>query len=729
MPIDAKNISRRGFLKLSGGVAAAAAAGSVLGPIDPAKAEAPAPGFESRFGVCDMCFNKCGFIARIQNGVVVKLDPNPKFHKSRGMLCARGNAGLKQHYDPDRLKYPLLRQGERGEGRWKQISWDQALDLMAEKFKKIAEKYTRCGVMFMAGTDMQALFVSRFAEAFGSYNVMSHESQCLVSGNRAFLDTFGEVPIPDVLNCKYVAMCGANRFEALVTPDSMDLVTAMKQGCKLVVFDPRYTHTAARAHEWHPIRPGTDMALMLAIAHVLTAEKRYDQKFVAEKCFGLEQLTEHVKPYSPEWAEKETEVPAEAIRRIARELAANAPQAMIYPGRRSSDYKDSTQIRRAFAIVNALLGNWDRPGGLTAARATGLKNPGIETPFYDDNPEKRVDAGPARLMLEETGSFKIARDAVISEKPYPVKGFFTYHVNPVGTVANRAKTIEMYKKLDFAVSMDIVMSDTAWLADLVLPAQSALERQDPCSAVQGASAGACVVMRDPVVDQPYFESRPVFRVMKDLADRLDLAEFFDITIEDYRKKQLAGLPGAMEALLKDGVYYHPSEMYGLYEGKIFKTKSHKIELFNQTYKEMGLDPMPVYRAPARVPEGGYRLVVGRNALLTQTGSQNNSLLVEFVPDNDLWIHPEAAARLKISHGDMVVVSRGEVRQRIRANVTRLTRPDTVYMHSGFGVISKGLTRIYGKGASIAELLNDDMDELTGNMAMHETMVTVAKEGA
>ncbi|MCP3954770.1 MAG: molybdopterin-dependent oxidoreductase, partial [Desulfobacterales bacterium] len=229
-------------------------------------------GPSSMFSACDMCFNKCGLIARVEKGVVKKLDPNPKSLKSRGMLCARGNAGIKQLYDPDRLKYPLLRKGPRGEGRWQRLSWDQALDHAAEQMERIGKKFTRCGFLFMAGTDMQSTFVHRFAEAYGSYNVISHESNCLLSRNRAFLDTFGVVPTPDVLNCKYVIMPGANRFEALVTPDSMDLMTAMRTGSKLVVLDPRYTKTAALASEWHAIKPGTDMAFFLAIAHVMIAE-------------------------------------------------------------------------------------------------------------------------------------------------------------------------------------------------------------------------------------------------------------------------------------------------------------------------------------------------------------------------------------------------------------------------------------------------------------------------
>ncbi|MCB2193080.1 MAG: molybdopterin-dependent oxidoreductase, partial [Deltaproteobacteria bacterium] len=403
--------------------------------------------------------------------------------------------------------------------------------------------------------------------------------------------------------------------------------------------------------------------------------------------------------------------------------------AMVYPGRRSSNYTDSTQIRRSYAIVNALLGNWDRPGGLTAARVVGLSG-GVpfEAPFYEDNPEDRIDAGKATLMFPEEGSFKLARDAVLSGKPYPVKGFFLYHTNPMQTAANRSKTVAMLNSMEFVVAMDIHMSDTAWMADLVLPSQTYLERQDPCSAQQGSSACACVVMRDPVV-APLYESKPVFWVMQQVAQRMGMGEHFDFTIEQFRDKQLSGLAGAKQALERDGVYYNPSKLYGVYEGKIYKTKSHKIELFNSRYAEMGLEPMPVYTPPK---PGGYarmRMVVGRNAVITQSSSQNNALLSKFQPTNYLWIHPDRAKELDIKDGDWVWVKSSAGKQRIKAKVTYETRPDTVYMATGFGVLSTGLANIYGKGACIAQVLNDDFDSITGNMAMHETWVRVGKEAA
>lgn len=725
-------ISRRSFLKWTGAATAATAVGArtpVLHALVPSEENTASGKVEHHFSVCDMCLNKCGLIARVEKGVVTKLDPNPKFLKSRGMLCARGNAGIAQLYDPDRLKYPLLRKGKRGEGKWQRLSWDQALDYAAEKLKTIAEKYTRCGVLFSPGSDMQSTFVHWFAEVFGSYNVTTHESACLLSRNRAYLDTFGEVPFSDVLHSKYIIMAGANRFEALITPDSIDLMSTKKNGCKLVVLDPRYTKTAALADEWYPIRPGTDMAFFLALTHVIISEKLYDETYAAEKLYGLEQLSEHVKQYSPEWAQNECEIPAKDIRRIARELAAAAPIAMVYPGRRTSDYVNSTQIRRSMAILNGLLGNWDRPGGLLAARQVGLSKVELpEAPWYEDNPDDRLDMGRAHMMFEEEGSFKHMRDAIIEEKPYPIKGWFVYKHNPLQSEANRQRTLEMMEKLDFVLTVDIAMSDTAWMSDLVLPAPSYLERQDPASGLQGSSACACVVTRDPVV-APLFESKPVVEILQGLANRLELAEYFDFSIEEYRKQQLRKLPAAERALKEDGVYYNPSKLYGVYEGKVYKTKSKLIELYNERYAQMGVPPLPVYRSPRQVPSGRFRMVVGRNAYFTHCTTQNNALLHELMPENSLWIHPKPAAALGLKEGDLVEVGSAAGTGELKISLKNGIRQDTVYMASGFGVLSKDLTNIYGKGACIAEILEDYSDELSGNMAMHETFVRVTRKVA
>jgi thiosulfate reductase/polysulfide reductase chain A len=348
-----------------------------------------------------------------------------------------------------------------------------------------------------------------------------------------------------------------------------------------------------------------------------------------------------------------------------------------------------------------------------------------DAPFYEENPDDRVDAGRAQMMFDEEGSFKHTRDAVIEGKPYPVKGWFTYKTNPMQTGANRRKTIEMIHQLDFMMTVDIAMSDTAWMADLVLPAPSYLERQDPVSAFLASSSCSGVLTRDPIVPA-MFESKPVFWIVKELARRLDLGEYFDFTIEDFRKAQLEKLPEVAKAIKEDGVYNIVGHSHNIHGGKPFKTRSKKIELFNSRYEEYGIDPMPVYTSPKRVPDNHFRVVVGRNAYITQSASTNNALLWELEQENSLWIHPDSAQALDIRDGQRVEVKSPAGSGRLKARVTDKTRPDTVYMDTGYGVISKGLSKIYGKGACIAEVLEDYADDISGNMAMHETMVSVRK---
>jgi thiosulfate reductase/polysulfide reductase chain A len=223
-----------------------------------------------------------------------------------------------------------------------------------------------------------------------------------------------------------------------------------------------------------------------------------------------------------------------------------------------------------------------------------------------------------------------------------------------------------------------------------------------------------------------FESKPVFWIVKELARRLDLGEHFDFTIEDFRQAQLKKLPEVAKALKEDGVYNIVGHSHGIHAGKPFKTRSKKIELFSTRYEENGIDPMPVYNPPKIVPQNHFRIVVGRNAYITQSASTNNTLLWQLEQENFLWIHPDSAQPLGIRQGDPVEVKSPAGRGRLKARVTEKTRPDTVYMDTGYGVISKGLSKIFGKGACIAEILEDYADEISGNMAMHETIVSVRK---
>jgi thiosulfate reductase/polysulfide reductase chain A len=259
---------------------------------------------------------------------------------------------------------------------------------------------------------------------------------------------------------------------------------------------------------------------------------------------------------------------------------------------------------------------------------------------------------------------------------------------------------------------------------VVLPEATYLERLDPIHVLPGLVPEA--VMRTPCIE-PLFETRPNHWIMQQLAKRFgdEAAESFDFTMEEFIANQAKVHPGMLEALRTRGVYRQADEpAYGASRGKPLSTRSGKIELYSERYADEGLDPLPVYRAPEAPPRGRYRLLLGRTAFFTHGTTQNNPYLHELMAENALWLHPGEAARLGLRDGSRVRVRSSVGEEELPLKVTERIRPDCVYMDHGFGVLSKGQSRIYGKGASDAALLEDRMEPISGNVAMHQTFVEV-----
>ncbi|MBE0500781.1 MAG: molybdopterin-dependent oxidoreductase [Desulfuromonadales bacterium] len=724
-----KKLSRRRFLGLSTCTLATAVVGSQVKVLRALASSgditAPVAGDEKNiFTTCGMCVNKCGVIARVKNGVIEKLDPNPNFIKSRAMLCARGNAGIKVVYDPDRLKYPLIRTGARGEGKFRRASWTEALDLVAKNLNEIADKHTRAGVMFASteGT-YQDHFFNQLAECFGTPNTVRHPTLCLSSNIQGFSATFGTNPTPDVLNADYIIMSGANRSEALITPDSIDLLKGDGGRRKLIYLDPRFTKTAAKADKWFPIKPGTDMAFILAMIHVIVTEELYDHDYVKEQTVGFDKLISHIQQYTPEWAEGETDIHADAIRRVAREFAMAAPKSVYYHGRRSSFMSNDTQMRRAMAILNGIVGNWDTKGGMIPNSGIKLAKHDYIAPWYDDVPD-RIDAGSVSFLSEKDGSWPVVQERVLAANPYPIKGMMVYKQNILASVPDRAKTLKMMEQMDFICTIDIAMSDTAWYSDVVLPEATYLERLDPIESLGGIVPVA--VMRQPCIEA-MFESKPNLWIMQELATRFgeEVAEQFNFTMEEYIQHQVKDNPAILAALQEKGVYFDRTEpVYGTTRGKKLKTVSGKIEIFSQRYADKGLDPIPVYTSPETIPAGKFRLLVGRHAIFTHGTTANNAYLHEIMPENTLWLNTKSAAGQGLTNGMLVKVKSPVGEETLRLEVTDKIRPDSVYMAHGFGVLSKGLSNIYGKGGCDAALIETRYCPISGNAALHETLVEV-----
>lgn len=516
-------ISRRRFLQGSVALTIVGASSGALavGGSSGNKTESQEKGERSVATLCEMCVNKCAAIARVKDGKVIKLDPNPLFPKSRNMLCARGNAGIKALYDEDRLKYPLIRAGERGDGKFKRVTWDEAYTYIQEKLVKIMdeEQDNRSAIGFCAGEGMGEHHFKEFNKVFGSSNWLNHSSVCLQSTVSGYTLTIGTYGNPDLANAKYVIMAGANRAEAIMTPDTMDLFKrTLGRGCQLVVIDPRYSHTAHKADLWLPIKAGTDLAFVLALTHVVLSEEIYNKKFVEEKFNGFEEYKTHIlqQNYTPEWAEPITGISASDIRKVARDFMACAPQAIYYPGRRTTWAKNDFQLRRAMAIFTALGGGVDVKGGICYGKTLPIDEHSIPAPMYA-NAKSRIEQNKAAIV-GGTGSWVAWRDMVAAkETPYPIRGMFIYKQNPMHCVPNTAKTAQMFKNMDLVVTIDTMPSDTAIMSDVILPECTYLERTDPVKSFGGIEPA--IAQRNKVIE-PLYETKPVLQILRELTAKL-----------------------------------------------------------------------------------------------------------------------------------------------------------------------------------------------------------------
>ena len=723
-----KTISRRDFLKLGAAGAGALALGQMLPPRvagaarDAGTIDSQGNGFVH--SMCEMCVWRCGLIAKVRDGRVVKLDGNPEHPHSRGNLCPRGQSGLMNTYDPDRVLTPLIRVGKRGEGLFRKASWDEALDLVASNMLAIKEKYGAEAMVFSSTHNLSQVQFENLLYSFGSPNYGTQRSLCFNAMITAFSLTYGiEEPSRNYNDVEFILMVGRNMMEAISTSETSELSHAIDRGAKLVYLDPRYTKTASKATEWVPIRPGTDSAFLLAMINVIVSNELADCEFVKQYVVGCDGIQDEMKKYTPAWAEQITGVPAATIERIAREYAAAKHNALAHPGWRTSNFINSFQTERAIATLNAISGNVLTPGGClsaeVAAEGAGLGMP-VQPP-YPRVSAPRLDGVSWKYPLVplKLGVFQELRDAIITGEPYQAHGWFISRQNPIQSLPDRAKTLQAFGKMDFIATVDIIMNDTAWFSDAILPEASYLERYDPLLPV-----GDKAFLRQPVTE-PQGEAKSALWIYKQLGERLGLGDYFQYTDEeDYIRQQLTPLGVSLEEVKEKGYAEMPEEDD---DGKItFNTPSGKIEVYSETLKNAGFSPWPTWEEPPMPKEGEFYLLTGKVAQQTQFGTQNNQLLHKYSDEPRLWMNAKTAVNLGLVTDDWVEVTSPVGTLNTKLLSTEAIRPDCVYMTPGYGHLSKGAKTAYGVGASDSVLHVTYTDPISGGQALSQTFVTVKK---
>lgn len=625
---------------------------------------------------CRICHGGCGVLVHVKDDQVVRIEGDPHSPISRGTLCPKGMASVQLAYHPDRLLHPLKRKGVKGEGDWETITWEEAYEILTRNMRRFKTEYGAESIVLGYGTgrDNEA-FIYRFANLLGTPNVLTAGHMCYGPRVSTSIITCGNLPVCDYEgNPRCVMVWGNNAIVS--NPDEykgLYLSDALAKGAKLIVVDPRFTKLADRADLWLQIRPGTDVALALGMAHVIVKEGLYDREFVDRWVHGWKEFTERLESYPPQKVSEITWIPEEKIREAACLFATTRP-ACIQWGVAIEQSINCVDNNRSLIALAAITGNLDVPGGMV---------------FYVPPPTMSASQFGAHKMLspEQRGKrlggdrFKLADafailnprfvwDAILTERPYPVKMVFLISSNPVTTRAQASMVYQALKKVEFLAVSDFFLTPTAQLADLVLPAATWLEMD---YVAEFWKRHGYVLARRKVIQVG--ECKSDHEMLLELANRMGQGEHWWPTLHDALNAILAPSGLTFDEFAEIG-YLRGKMEYRKYLKKGFSTPTRKVELYSTRMKEWGYDPLPQFREPPESPvsrpdlakDYPYILITGmRPTAFFHSEHRQIPWLRELLPEPLVEIHPQAAQREGIEEGDWVTIEspRGKCFQRAK----------------------------------------------------------------
>lgn len=649
---------------------------------------------------CWECSTHCGALVTLEDGKVTRVAPNPDHPSSKGAFCVKGSRGLPELTDhPDRVLYPMKRNGERGSAKWTRISWDEALDEMADRMLAVRAEH---GPLSICGAVSNAFFsrgvmLALLMRAFGSPNWMMNQDLC--GGCRALSDKITGLGIAggeDIDNTACALVVGRNPYAA--DPIQwLALKRAGKRGAKIIVIDPARTPAVGIADLWLRPRPGTDAAIALAMIRWMIGNQRHDRKFVDQWCHGFDELKARAEPYTPEHAEALTGVAAGDIAQAA-ELYADGPSCFV-SGHGIDAHSAGVQTFRAFHNLVAISGNIDREGGnRRVKRPPGftnylevLHNPDFRLPLETERRTIGADrfplwAGPDGWQTACHNPSVI--EAILTGNPYPVRALYVTGVNIVVTYPDTQKTLAALKSLDFLAVATHMMTPTAQFADIVLPKTTGLEDEE----ISLETSGPCLSVIQRVV-APRGEARGDFEIARDLVRRLEARGINDAnrfipweTKREFNEFLLGDGPVKIAELLERG-YASFDYTLGDFETNGFKTSTGKIELYSERLAGLGLDPLPDYTPPRSVHDG-YPLVLltgVREKTYHHSRFRDQGWARKISPDPWIQIHPDTAAGYGLVNDDWIRVETqaGQGSCRLRAKITDDTPPGIVRTGMGW----------------------------------------------
>lgn len=703
-------------------------------------------GIQIKKGICRWCKGECGVLVYVKDGHLVDVKEDPDFPRKvwppiKG--CVRRRAAKEYFYHPERVNFPVKRAGEKGEGKWQRISWDQALDEIAERLRNIKDKYGGEAIVLNRGTgrnDVPSFY--RFATSIGTPNILS-EAQICYSPRANMADAVaGWFPHYSVKPTTKCIICLGVEPLIVRPTTAKKIFDARKNGAKYIVIDPRRTRSAAEADIWLQLRPGTDCALLMSMIKVIIDEELYDRDFVANWCYGFEEVVERSREYSPEKVEKITNIPADKIRQTARMYAQNRPGVFL-EGMGVEHLSNNAEILHARWILAGLTGNIDVEGGeefcghhpviLTIPQVTPAPprlSPEQRNKLLGADRFKLFGLQSTQMIAEATkrrwhsaaptdwmAQASIILRAMISGEPYPVRAMITNAANPMVTHANTKLVYRALKSLDLYVCMEMFMTPSAELADYVLPIATWLERpelRDFMGYEQNMAAGE--VCLPPVIPGEY-EHKGDYEVFRELAVRLGYGEHWPWkTLEEFYDARLKPTGYTLKEWVKKVRCENKPIGHKAYKEFGFGTPTNKIEFHSTILEKLGYDALPSFREPAETPVSDPELAKEYPLQLITGGRVREYYHSEWRqidsvrklrPDPIMQIHPDTAAKLDISNGDWVWIEtvRGRVRQ--KATLSAKIDPRVLGAAYGWWFREKGSSELYGWAESNINVLTDN----------------------
>jgi anaerobic selenocysteine-containing dehydrogenase len=629
---------------------------------------------------CFLCTNHCSLIATVEDGKMIKARPD----KKSGLPCdicpdAKGPITIPETFNhPERLKYPMKKAGKKGENRWTRITWDEALDIIAERLITYRDKFGPESIAMVLGEPKGMEFA--FGQRFGTYlktpNVITPGNYCGVQTGSADLFTFGTMMVQSDLegDAKCAIIWGANPLNTGGTFRGIrpkKLNDALNAGCKLIMVEPGKTEYCSRADYWLRLKPGSDGALAMGMIKVIIDEELYDKGHVENFTVGFDELKKETATFSLEEVEKETWIPPETIEAVARTYATNKPGQILW-GNAIENSVCALQACRAITILRGLTGNLGIRGGEVILSPAKYYRPGKF--FLSKDFPRPIDISIGRDFPIAMGSAYVPTQslvkAILTEQPYPIKMGLAHVTNPILTYPDSLETYEAFMKLNFLVVAEIFPTAFTAIADLVLPAALPLEHDT----IGYWPSWYGYVRAYPKVVDPPKEAWPDAKMLNELAKRVGLGEYF---WEDWRESlDVMMAPSGMtydEFVQKRMLY--PTKFYleGS-EDKYFRTPSGKIELYSKQMKQLGLSPIPCFKEVTKSRFDGVDfekfplyLTNAKETAYMLSGYRHIDGMRKRRAEAMVELHPDTARKYGLKEGDMVFIEtvKGRIQQRLK----------------------------------------------------------------